>query len=467
MTTSVCRRSVGIDTTRGHMLTEAAHTGIATIAAIPVTPSRRFGTLHSMYASIAAALTVLSSFSVALAAPAARVAGVTPATAALSADEFPEEWFWRIGSAGPAHKAMTGKAPPTLALRGWIGKDAELAPLRQGDLFKTLKGKVIVIDFWATWCGPCRKALPENAQMMKDLGSKGLVVIGVHDSERGSDTMEKVATAAGVEYPLAVDDAGKSAKAWKVGFWPTYAVIDRAGILRAIGLQPLYVRAVAEKLLAEPTPAAGPNLAKPLTNPSLAPTESSTATPPAVPATDSAANKSARIPREMLEGDGTRRGKLAKFDQCPVASDLSPVTAWTNTALAANGGPNAEAAVNPELSLKGLKGKVVLLDFWATWCGPCIAAVPKLNALQRKYAAEGLVVIGVCRPDGGEKMLSTVKAKGIEYAVCIDVKGEVNSAYKVDSYPDYYLIDREGRLRGADINAATLEEAVKLILAEK
>jgi len=444
------------------MLTPAATAGLAANRAIPRVSPRMRATrlyaapmlaLNSALRTIPAVLLTLAPIGPAAAATSSSMP-VGATHAAVAADEFPDEWFWRIGDAGPKHRAMTGKAPPKLDLRGWVGKADEIDPLKKGDLFETLKGKVIVVDFWATWCGPCRKALPENVAMIKELGDQGLVVIGVHDAARGSETMEKVAGAAGVQYPLAIDNGGKSAKAWNVGFWPTYGVIDRKGTLRAIGLQPQHVRAVAEKLLAEKVPVDGGE-ASPASKPEKK--KSPSLAKPAVDAEKPpAAARVEPLPRAMLEGDGRRRGQVAKFDQCPEAPELAFVTQWTNTA----------ATMGSAATLKELRGKVVVLDFWATWCGPCIASIPKANELARKYADQGLVIIGVCRPDGGEKMLDLVRGKGIEYPVCIDSKGEVNAAYAVDSFPDYYLIDRNGRLRGADVASASLEDAIKLLLAE-
>jgi len=356
-------------------------------------------------------------------------------------NEFPEAWFWRQGSAGPRHIAMTGKPAPKLSLTGWKGADDEIAPLKSGDALEALRGKVVVIDFWATWCGPCRRALPENAALAKEFKDRGVVVLGVHDSNRGSETMAEVAKQAGVEYPLAIDSGVKSVTAYAVSFWPTYAVVDRAGTLRAIGLQPQRVRAVVEKLVAEDAP----SLAKP-SGPESSKKEKK----------EKKVAKAAPLSKDWLEGDEGRRARLAKFKECPQAPELEFVGSWMNT----------EKSMGAATKLSDLKGKVVVLDFWATWCGPCLQSVPKNNEIARKYADKGLVFIGVCHLRGGEKMAETVAARSIEYPVCIDAKNRVNEAYLVDSYPDYYIIDREGRVRGADLSAAHLESAIKQLLAE-
>ena len=88
------------------------------------------------------------------------------------------------------------------------------------------------------------RAIPENVAMVKEFADDGLVFIGIHDAARGSEKMSAVAAANKINYALAVDNGGKSARAWNVSFWPTYAVIDRRGIVRAIGLQPQHVRTV-------------------------------------------------------------------------------------------------------------------------------------------------------------------------------------------------------------------------------
>ncbi|MFN3728847.1 MAG: TlpA family protein disulfide reductase [Fimbriimonadaceae bacterium] len=124
-------------------------------------------------------------------------------------------------------------------------------------------------------------------------------------------------------------------------------------------------------------------------------------------------------------------------------------------------GANADA-----MTWDKLRGKVVVLDFWGTWCGPCVAAVPKLKDLQAKYGKDGLVIIGVHTTSGAEKMADFAKKESLPYAVAADVQNGTVTAYGVDSYPDYYLIDRKGVLRFADLANAELERAIQHLLKE-
>jgi thiol-disulfide isomerase/thioredoxin len=168
------------------------------------------------------------------------ICGILPA----SAGEFPDSWTWdsepqqRIG-----HAALEGKPMGALNVTGWINGKVKPADL---------KGKVVVVDFYATWCGPCMNAIPHNNEMLKKYQSKGLVVIGVCTSSHGQEDFASNAKEHSIEYPAARDSELKSEKAWAVAYYPTYAVIDRKGIVRAIGLQPDYVETVVQKLLAEP-----------------------------------------------------------------------------------------------------------------------------------------------------------------------------------------------------------------------
>ncbi len=162
------------------------------------------------------------------------------------AGEFPDDWTWDDKPEVRAeHAALEGKPMPPFNVTGWING---------GVTADGVKGKVIVVDFYATWCGPCMAAIPHNNEMLKKYADKGLVIIGVCTNKRGQEVFAENAREHGIEYPAARDAELKSQATWAVHYYPTYAVIDRKGIVRAIGLQPQHVETVVQKLLAEPAP---------------------------------------------------------------------------------------------------------------------------------------------------------------------------------------------------------------------
>ncbi len=114
-----------------------------------------------------------------------------------------------------------------------------------------------------------------------------------------------------------------------------------------------------------------------------------------------------------------------------------------------------------------LKGKVVVLDFWAHWCGPCKAAMPKLNELHNRYKDQGLVLIGVHSDPDGDKMAESVKANELTYIIAHDPERNLMKAFECDSYPDYVVIDRKGIVRVVDLANAELERAIDYFIKEK
>jgi thiol-disulfide isomerase/thioredoxin len=161
----------------------------------------------------------------------------------VHAGEFPNAWTWDDKPEQRAdHAALEGKPLRALSVSGWINGAVTAADL---------KGKVVVIDFYATWCGPCMKAIPHNNELVDKYKSKGLVLFGVCTDKRGQEKMADVVKTYGIKYPTAVDPQLISEKTWAVHYYPTYAIIDRKGIVRVVGLQPNHVEAVVQKLLAE------------------------------------------------------------------------------------------------------------------------------------------------------------------------------------------------------------------------
>jgi thiol-disulfide isomerase/thioredoxin len=170
------------------------------------------------------------------------VCGTLPAFAG----EFPDSWTWDDKPEYRAdHAALEGKHMPAFHASDWI---------KGGITANDIKGKVVVVDLYATWCGPCMRAIPHNNELLQKYKNQGLAIIGICTDGDGQESFVSNAKEHGIQYPAARDPELKTEKAWAVHYYPTYGIIDRKGIVRAIGLQPQYVETVVQKLLAEPAP---------------------------------------------------------------------------------------------------------------------------------------------------------------------------------------------------------------------
>lgn len=119
-----------------------------------------------------------------------------------------------------------------------------------------------------------------------------------------------------------------------------------------------------------------------------------------------------------------------------------------------------------ELSLAALRGQVVLVDFWATWCKPCEATVPMQKRLLERYGARGFTILSVNEDQGdgaAARALAFAKAKGLDVPIAHDEHGHLQLLYKVEAYPHMVLVDREGRVRVVHTgftSAASLEASL-------
>jgi peroxiredoxin len=98
------------------------------------------------------------------------------------------------------------------------------------------------------------------------------------------------------------------------------------------------------------------------------------------------------------------------------------------------------------VSLASYRGNVVLLSFWATWCGPCKQELPSIQALYEKLKGKGLTIVAVDLMEDQKTVQDFVKAHGMTFPVLIDGSGKVGSTYDAGSIPTNYLVDRKGKV---------------------
>jgi len=104
-------------------------------------------------------------------------------------------------------------------------------------------------------------------------------------------------------------------------------------------------------------------------------------------------------------------------------------------------------ATGQNLALQEQRGRVVLINFWATWCGPCKQEMPHLNRLHEKYRSAGLVLLGINIDDDPRNGIAGAAKLGLKFPVLLDADKRVSRLYDLSSMPSTVVIDRDGRVR--------------------
>ncbi len=153
------------------------------------------------------------------------------------------------------------------------------------------------------------------------------------------------------------------------------------------------------------------------------------------------------LPRVLHHENSELAGKIGPDFQLPVVA-------------------NAPAADVQTLALNQYKGKAVILDFWATWCGPCQAQSPVLDRMAHRYQDRGLAVVGINTSDAPGAAEKWIKAHGITYPIAYD-EGDAARLYGVSNLPTLVILSREGKVvavREGFTGASELESLLQRVL---
>jgi peroxiredoxin len=137
--------------------------------------------------------------------------------------------------------------------------------------------------------------------------------------------------------------------------------------------------------------------------------------------------------------------KLATEDRRRESADL--------TLLDLNGKP---------WTLSALRGSVVLVNFWATWCPPCRKEIPDLGALYKKYEKQGLVVLGIS-DETSDKVAPFVREQQVRYPILLDPGRTINERFGVEGIPNSYVYNREGKLVATAIDMRTRQQFLGML----
>jgi len=121
------------------------------------------------------------------------------------------------------------------------------------------------------------------------------------------------------------------------------------------------------------------------------------------------------------------------------------------------------ALAGGEVDLAAQRGKVVVVNFWATWCPPCVAEMPSLERLHRALSPEGLSVIAVSTDEDEAELRRFVSERGLTLPVLKDPGGRAAAGeYRTTGYPETFVLDREGRLLEHVVGPAEWDSAERL-----
>jgi thiol-disulfide isomerase/thioredoxin len=348
-----------------------------------------------------------------------------------------------VAQSGPkAPTLKVGDKAPALSVDAWV----------KGKEFKEFeKDKVYVVEFWATWCKPCIDGIPKLTELQRKYQRDGVTIIGVAGSERGRDNAEKIGKVRNLvrqqgrkmEYSIAFDGDESMWKTWMApagrGGIPSAFVVDKQGKISWIGHPASGLdEAISKALKGSGRAAAEPAPAHTLALASWQPRQTREERQAEEAKKDAKKEPVKDEPRPLSVGDPAPPIRVARFLKGDPVEGFEP-------------------------------GKVHVVEFWATWCGPCIAAIPHLTELQEKHAGD-VRIVGVSvwehDLDGVPEFVEKMGEK-MQYTVAMDKipapKAKTRSAQREasqegfmarywmnaagrDGIPSSFIVDQQGRV---------------------
>lgn len=278
------------------------------------------------------------------------------------------------------------------------GREVDLAQLR---------GKVVLIDFWATWCGPCKEELPNVLENYRKYHDLGFEVVGVSlDHAKDRQKLIDYTREQGLPWPQHFDGQGfknQFATQFSIRAIPAMFLLDQEG---------------------------------------------------KVVSTDARGTKLEPEIRRLLKLD-----PVAPAAKEPAVTAAAPAPAMLGPGALAPDFVTRDLAGNA-VRISDYRGKVLILDFWATWCGPCVASMPHTQQIAAKYADQGVAVLAVCTGDKRKRFEDWVTLKAKDYPAMrfsfdpheqgtpAEAERASVALYGVPAIPTQFIIDREGRIVG-------------------
>lgn len=296
---------------------------------------------------------------------------------------------------------------------------------------ESLKGKLVVVDVWATWCAPCMAAMPHFKELVDAYGDNDKIEFLGVSMDTSREILDKTIVDNGITWKQVYDEHRNLNTTWNQGNLPTIVIIAPTGESVYVG-HPMNMDVPFQEALKKYVPE------KYDTRKHAA-----------------ALTAAAEAQRQRDEAEAKRRVEAESQAAAAYKPGSHPLDDLNLVDI--NGNP---------ITADSLKGKVVIMDFWATWCGPCMASMPHMKELYAKHHdADGVEVIGISRDNDLATLLKTKAEIGMPWRHAYDQDASISKKFNVTGIPQIFIFSRTGEMLWAG-HPVNMDEPLAKILAD-